>query len=64
MIGWVERGNEQALANKVREWIANPEDLPERGLKTRELFDQYFGDEKMRGMLKTILDRVLKGGAK
>ncbi|WP_084511303.1 glycosyltransferase [Desulfatibacillum aliphaticivorans] len=64
VVGWVERGNERALADKVREWIAEPQDLPERGLKTRELFDRYFGDDKMRDMLRIILDRVLPGGTK
>ncbi len=59
VIGWVDRGDEQALADKVREWVANPQDLPERGQATRELFDQYFGDDKMREMLEAILARVM-----
>ncbi|MBI9077639.1 MAG: glycosyltransferase [Desulfatibacillum sp.] len=62
VIGWVDRGDEQALADKVREWIARPEELPERGRNTRALFDRHFGDDKMRGMLQAILDRVLPGG--
>lgn len=60
VIGWVPRGNPEALAAMVREWLAAPNALPKRGQATRKLFDQYFGDNIMREMLADVLSRVMK----
>ncbi|MFC1816249.1 glycosyltransferase [Thermodesulfobacteriota bacterium] len=58
VIGWVPRGDSEALAAKVREWISAPADLNARGQETRKLFDVYFGAEEQKKQLKSILQRV------
>ena len=62
-IGWVERGNPGALAEMVRKWLQEPEQLERKGVRTRALFDEYFRDEKMKSMLEEILGRVMNEGA-
>jgi glycosyltransferase involved in cell wall biosynthesis len=59
VIGWVPRGNAQALAETVRNWLSKPEDLPRRGKATRALFDEHFGPEAQRRDLNAILKRVV-----
>lgn len=59
VIGWVPCEDHVSLAEKVREWIKEPEKLAARGEKTRELFDRFFSQEKMKGMLSMILSKAL-----
>jgi glycosyltransferase involved in cell wall biosynthesis len=61
IIGWVPCGDHVSLAEKAREWIQEPEKLAERGKKTRELFERFFNNEKMKGMLSMILSKALGG---
>jgi len=58
VIGWVPCGDPASLAEKVREWIKEPEKLAQRGEKTRELFDRFFSKEKMKEMLSNILSKA------
>lgn len=60
VIGWVHRGDAEALSAKVREWVAAPADLAVRGQATRQLFDEYFGNGRMRAMFADILSRVTR----
>ena len=59
VIGWVPRGDAQALAETVRNWLAKPEDLHGRGIATRSLFDEHFGPEAQKRDLEAILKRVI-----
>jgi len=61
VIGWVPCGDHVSLAEKVREWIREPEKLAVRGKKTREIFDRFFNNENMKGMLSMILSKALGG---
>ncbi len=58
VIGWIPRGDAQALADTVRKWLSSPEDLSQRGEATRALFDRHFGPDVQRKDLAAILDRV------
>jgi len=59
VIGWVPRGDPEALAGKVRSWIAEPAALSSRGEATRRLFDEHFGDRRMIAQLGGILSGVM-----
>jgi glycosyltransferase involved in cell wall biosynthesis len=59
VIGWVPAGDAEALAKVVKTWLKNPSDLSHRGKQTRKLYDTYFGREKLRQMLKKVLDNAL-----
>jgi glycosyltransferase involved in cell wall biosynthesis len=59
-IGWIPRGDVDALAATVRQWLSRPDELATRGRHTRELFDRHFGPEVQRRDLASALDRVLK----
>lgn len=59
VIGWVPKGNAQALAETVRNWLSEPQDLPRRGIATRALFEEHFGPEAQRRDLNGILKRVI-----
>ena len=54
VIGWVPKGDSQALFNKICKWLDKPELLLERGAQTRQLFDGYFGTDKLLLMMETI----------
>jgi glycosyltransferase involved in cell wall biosynthesis len=60
IIGWVPGGDPRALADKVRQWIAEPDHLPERGAATRKLYDLHFSPDIMRGLLANIIDNAVK----
>lgn len=59
VIGWVPEGDPISLAALVRKWIQEPHKLALRGKETRKLFDVFFSEEKLREMLKNILEKVL-----
>jgi len=59
-IGWVPPGDSGALAAQVDEWIKAPEQLHQRGVKTRMLYNQFFTmdrlEQELRSALKLIMD--------
>ena len=59
VVGWVPRGDAQALAATVRDWVSRPEDLARRAKATRDLFDQYFRPQVQQKNLAHILRRVV-----
>lgn len=59
VIGWVPEGDPVSLAALVRKWIKEPCKLALRGKETRKLFDVFFSEEKLREMLKNILEKAL-----
>lgn len=61
-IGWVPRGDAQAIAETAGRWLADPGALAGRGEATRRLFDVHFGPHRQVQMLQEILDRVLRTG--
>jgi glycosyltransferase involved in cell wall biosynthesis len=61
VIGWVPRGNPEAVAATVRRWMADPAALARRGEQTRNLFDTHFGHDRQSEMLEEILGRVMTG---
>ncbi len=58
IVGWVPAADAHALAAKIDRWLHNPGCLAERGIQTRQLFDRYFGFEKMTDQMKDILETV------
>jgi len=58
VIGWVSPGNPAALANVVRQWLADPADLVRRGQETRRLFDDFFNPGELRKQLEMILTKA------
>jgi glycosyltransferase involved in cell wall biosynthesis len=59
VIGWVPEGDPQALADRVRTWLATPEHLAQRGQQTRDLFERYFSANRLRNMLGNLLHQKL-----
>ena len=59
VLGWVQRGDARGLAETVRKWLSDPDNLYHRGKATRALFEQHFGPEVQRKDLMAIVDRVL-----
>lgn len=59
VIGWVPAGNPEALAGVVRKWFNDPGHLAGRGKETRKLFDDFFGEDKLKEMLEPILEKAL-----
>jgi glycosyltransferase involved in cell wall biosynthesis len=60
VIGWVPEGDPISLSDRVQKWIKEPYRFALRGKQTWKLFDSFFSEEKLRGMLKNILEKVLK----
>lgn len=58
-IGWVEAADHQGLAATVRRWLQDPHQLCERGRRTRQLFETYFSQDRLRSILARSLDRVV-----
>ena len=61
-IGWVQAGDPSALAFLVRKWFEDPSHLSERGRRTRNLFDMYFSESKLKTTLHSILASALDRG--
>jgi glycosyltransferase involved in cell wall biosynthesis len=58
IIGWVPGGDPDALASRVKEWLASPDDLIQRGAETFVLFDKYFAYEKLKNLHRFILEKI------
>ncbi|MDH3347538.1 MAG: glycosyltransferase [Desulfobulbaceae bacterium] len=56
-IGWVEPGNPDELLATVCQWFDHPQNLAQRGLQTRQLFEHHFREQKLATSLRTILNR-------
>jgi hypothetical protein len=54
----VPGGDPDALASRVKEWLASPDDLIQRGVETFVLFDKYFAYEKLKNLQRFILEKI------
>jgi len=60
-IGWVRAGDEHGLAAMIRDWLQNPAELEQRGRRTRQLYEQFFAEEKSKLLLVGILAKAMQG---
>lgn len=57
-IGWVPPEDPKALADRVRQWSQNKNQLAARGAQTRELYDRFFSQDHIFNELKKALSLV------